>query len=546
MGATPLDTAVVIERLSNKRIELVGAYVGSVNVKQKLRCTMCGKEWEARLSNVFTKTGCPECSKEVNATKKRLPVSVVDSRLKEKGFRRIGDYRSGNVPTKIEHVACGYVWEPYVQHIIGKDPRRGIGCPKCSGVARSTIDDVVRGLQDKGFELVGGYTGSKTDAHTIRDTHCGYEWVTSLSHILRRDGSGCPRCAGTAVLTEEDVKIRLTGKGYSLVEPYHTSAHTPHLIKHTVCGHEWMARPNNIFSGMGCPQCARKDMGRRRAIPHDVVIGRMRDRGYEFVDGFSGTLKDPQRVRHLKCGYEWNAAPSNVFGKSEYCPVCSRETAADKIAVSVEEADRRLFEMGMSRVGEYVGRVTKKQRVRHDACGHEWEAAITNIKGCNHCRMDRWGEQGIYNLDHAEVSYAYIGVSSKPMVRLEEHQQDLGERGELARLIEIPYELSYADVLPLYEVAWEESRIPEQVSNWFESNPHGTLPPGRLWFVDWFNLSDKEKCKPARVPRFVAEWVETEMIYQLSENFPADNPFLRAGKVRLVNIAKNSPAALSC
>lgn len=55
----------------------------------------------------------------------------------------------------------------------------------------------------------------------------------------------------------------------------------------------------------------------------------------------------------------------------------------------------------------------------------------------------------------------------------------------------------------------------------------------------WAELPARMKSKPARVPRFVAEWVEGELIRIYSNKFIDSCPFITAGKVELVNISKN-------
>jgi predicted Zn-ribbon and HTH transcriptional regulator len=210
--------------------------------------------------------------------------------------------------------------------------------------------------------------------------------------------------------------------------------------------------------------------------------------------------------------------------------------------VTQEEVLRRLEGRGIRLYGEYVGGVMKKQPLECETCGHHWSTRLDSVfkgSGCPACARDQWLKTGIYHLHHPEFSYQYIGISWRPSLRLLEHQEDEGDKGELARSIDTPEELTFGEVYDLLDAAWEDDRLPTQVQNWFERAPHGKLPPGRLWFIDWEAMPHSERQQSARVPRFVAEWVETEMIRQLSDGFEAANPFHAAGKFQLVNQAKN-------
>lgn len=340
---------------------------------------------------------------------------------------------------------------------------------------------------------------------------------------------------GRKAMPVEVIEARLKERGFELAGPYVGTVAKPTPLRCSE-GHEWHARLDNVLNrGTGCPHCASKAQITGEEIEH-----RLAERGFELAGPYGGTTRS---LAPLRCaeGHEWNVRLYSVLNNGNGCPHCSGRTP-----LTVEEINARLAERGFGLAGPYIGSTNKPTPLRCQTCDHEWNAALTNIfkgKGCPACANDPWLTQSIYHLHHPDIPHAYIGISTKPLVRLEEHQQDDGPRGELARSIEEPELVTNADVFVLYEAAYAEERMPETVQNWFESNPHGKLPPGRLWFSDdWFDMDSKTKAQSAKVPRFVAEWVETEMIRALSENFPTpDNPFLQAGRRPLVNVAKNTP-----
>lgn len=389
-------------------------------------------------------------------------------------------------------------------------------------------------LKERGFELAGPYVGTTHKPTPLRCSE-GHVWNARLTAVLNM-GRGCPTCASTA-LTVEEINGRLAKRGFELAGPYIGTTQKPTPLRCQTCDHVWKAALSNVFRGTGCPVC---NPSGKPMVASNEISRRLAERGFELAGPYVGTVIKPTPIRCSE-GHEWRARLTDVLNRGNGCPHCS-----GKAPITVEEIERRLASRGVELAGPYVGNVCTPTPVRCQACAHEWKAPPHRIfkgHGCPACARDPWLTQSIYHLHHPDIPHAYIGISTKPLVRLEEHQQDDGPRGELARFIDEPELLTNADVFALYESAWEEDRLPETIANWFESNPHGKLPPGRLWFADdWFTMDAKTKTQPAKVPRFVAEWVETEMIRALSENFPTpDNPFLQAGKVPLVNVAKNTP-----
>lgn len=270
-----------------------------------------------------------------------------------------------------------------------------------------------------------------------------------------------------------------------------------------------------------------------------MVDSKLAERGIERAADYIGTTTKKTPLRCKRCRHEWEAKVTHII-QGRGCPKCARKATLTK-----REVEDELSQRGISIVGKYSGSTKKPVALECITCGHTWCNAVKYIlykgAGCPSCARDPWLKQGIYHLHHPQFKYQYVGISWKPEVRLTEHQQDEGLRGGLARMLDSPYEFTFQEVFDIMDVARGGGRLPEYVLNWVEQNPHGELPHGRLWFVEWDDLTHKELNEPARVPRFVADWVETEMIELISINFDHACPFVTAGKYELVNIAKNRP-----
>jgi uncharacterized protein with PIN domain len=468
--------------------------------------------------------------KRIRWTKER-----VVERLDELGFDLVGEYVGRtNEPQGLKDRVCGHEWNTTLHNVLKEN---GTRCPKCSGKAPIPVDEVNKKLDKLGFDLVGEYVGTVSKPQGLKSRVCGHEWKARISNVFH-NGTGCPKCSKVEQARKQSTPVERVVKqldelGFDLVGEYVGTVRESQRLKDRVCGHEWKTHLSNVFkeNGTRCPKCSGG-----APISVDEATKRLDELGFDLVGEYVGTTKEPQGLKDRVCGHEWKTALSHVFTKNgSRCPKCSGVAP-----ISVDETTKMLDELGFDLVGEYVGTITAPQGLKDRVCGHEWKTNLSNVfkengTRCPNCVREPWFRQGVYHLQHPDVPYAYIGISTKPILRLDEHRKDLGERGELARTIDKPKELTYREVRDVFEHA---TAVPASVRDWFANNADGDLPKGWWWFHSW---SAKTMDKPARVPHFVADWVETALIEQWSLKFKSTNPFVQAGKVRLLNKLKNTP-----
>lgn len=83
----------------------------------------------------------------------------------------------------------------------------------------------------------------------------GHTWTSTPANI--KSGYGCPHCSGKAKKTINDMHNLAKSRGFSFLSTTYTNVMTKHLWA-CQSGHEWIARPNCIQQGRGCPKCALK------------------------------------------------------------------------------------------------------------------------------------------------------------------------------------------------------------------------------------------------------------------------------------------------
>jgi hypothetical protein len=116
--------------------------------------------------------------------------------------------------------------------------------------------------------------------------------------------------------TKEDIneQLRLADRQIQLIGEY-LGHQKKTLFKHLVCGNEWLTTSNIILSGKGCPNC------HWQAITKDKVNDRISHREIEMIGEYT-TTHEKSLFRHLVCGNEWLALPSNIL-RGVGCPSCA-------------------------------------------------------------------------------------------------------------------------------------------------------------------------------------------------------------------------------
>lgn len=231
----------------NPDIEVVGVYSGD-RIPILHRCKIDGYEWKAKPSNILHGTGCPRCAKceKYGHDEYAKRISHIN-----KDIDVLGKYV--NSTTKILHLCkiCGHKWYAAPYTVL-----RGNGCPECKINKRKKSTFQYRkevAAINQNIEVVGEYVNNYTPIlHRCKID--GYEWCAQPKNILL--GKGCPKCAGN-MRYGHDGYVALVAKINPDIEVIgmYVNAHTQILHKCKIDRYEWMAIPNNILRGAGCPKC---------------------------------------------------------------------------------------------------------------------------------------------------------------------------------------------------------------------------------------------------------------------------------------------------
>jgi len=171
-------------------------------------------------------------------------------------------------------------------------------------------------------------------------------------------------------------------------------------IRHDKCGHEWLAMPNTVKKGSGCPKCG---LLRRRTAP---ITQERRDEEAAAVDCTwlgDPTIHNKQRtlIRCNKCGHRWETVPDYIRknakrGMNSGCINCSDNMPVPQ---KVRDAEAALVHAIWL---EPCGKSTEKKKLLCTKCEKEYFQTPHSIKrrhgcpDCTTCYIDFEGPTKVY------------------------------------------------------------------------------------------------------------------------------------------------------
>ncbi|NIY81984.1 GIY-YIG nuclease family protein [Vibrio hepatarius] len=317
-------------------------------------------------------------------------------RLKQErpGVKLIGEYV--NSKTKTLHVChCGNdEWMVTPEKVFKQQ-----GCRRCS--QRQSPEVYAQYLRDNRPELTNledYVTNSTKILHRCNKADCKNEWYATPNSI-KDSGTGCPKCgivkySSKRLHSQEDYekivcKINPKVKVVGTYVSNHIEIDHQCLVES--CRHKWLARPSNIKSGKGCPECekvAKRQRNKASRIPHEQFLAQVKEINPNIeILGIYTTAKAKVECKCLiaECGRKWDAIATGLkAGKG--CPECgvkkaiaaatSNKMSHDEYVAYVESRRQDL-----TVIGEYENTETKVlHRCTNDECLYEWLILPRDVK----------------------------------------------------------------------------------------------------------------------------------------------------------------------
>ena len=179
------------------------------------------------------------------------------------------------------------------------------------------------------------------------------------------------------------------------------------------CGHKWIARPDNILSGYGCPECAKRKISILRKKTHDEFIDEVAIKNPSIKvlgEYIADDVKIEFQCNNINCGHRWFATPDKIIHKITGCPECAKINRAKKKTKSHDIFIDEVYKKNpnIEVISTYIG-VKVKIDFKCRICGNIWMTTPDSILNCNTgCPMcmQSHGERLISNwLKYNEINF---------------------------------------------------------------------------------------------------------------------------------------------
>lgn len=254
---------------------------------------------------------------------KKLTNEIIDQKLIDGNrlIKRIGDYVGSKCKMNWQCLAvqCNYIWKVMPDNILNNNT----GCPKCSGnlpLSNYIIDQKLI-ENNRQIKRIGNYINSKTKINwQCLVKNCNYIWLTIPVSVIN-NYSGCPKCSGNLLLTNEIIDQRLVDNNRLIkrIEDCidgQTKINWQCLIYN--CNYIWVATPSHVLISTGCPKCSRRlrltdDMIDQKLLENNRQIKRL---------GNCINARTNTDWQCLICNYSWLSTPDSILNKKTGCPKC--------------------------------------------------------------------------------------------------------------------------------------------------------------------------------------------------------------------------------
>jgi len=226
-----------------------------VNGKTKLNWQCAeGHKWSAVPSSIKNGTWCKTCSGTNPYTMKDMKKMA-----QERGGLCKSKSYSGAHSNLIWQCAEGHTWKATPNSIRRGSWCKTCSREIMAQQQRLSIDDMQKIAEKRGGKCLSTiYKNNQTKLEW--ECSKGHKWLAIPANI-RNHGKWCPKCSGNARLTIEDMHQIAKERGGSCLSEKYVNNNTKLNWKCSE-GHEWSAVPSSIKNGTWCRKCSRANVSR--------------------------------------------------------------------------------------------------------------------------------------------------------------------------------------------------------------------------------------------------------------------------------------------
>ena len=405
---------------------VIGEYING-RIKIKMRHNICRTEYEVVPGSFLMGRRCPKCYGTPLKTTKEFKQEVFNQVGNE--YTVLGEYKNVKTKIKMQHNKCGFKYEVLPANFLS-----GVRCPKCGGSMKKTTEQFKNEVYEKvgdEYTVLGKYINANTKIK-MQHNKCGYEYRTKPADFL--SGYRCPRCnqaKGEEIIHNFldmmgfKIKMQFKQKECKNIRPlpFDFALFENDTLK-TLIEYDGIQhfQPVSQFGGKeGFKVLKRNDeikdkyckdnripfirisykdfenieniLEKKLKLNHKDVLKRKKE--FKSLKHTSTNTEDfikkvknltgneysvlgeyiysniKIRIKHNKCGYEYEVRPNNFLSGAR-CPKCAGSMKKNTKIFKQEVFD--LVNNEYTVLGEYINSKTKI-KMRHNKCGYEYKVA---------------------------------------------------------------------------------------------------------------------------------------------------------------------------
>ena len=419
----------------NPNISVIEKYKGA-RISILCECKKCGHRWKAAPTNLLKGKGCPICSREIIADKKRFTneqfIKIVHSFHKD--INPIEQYQGSEKKIKMKCDVCGNIWETTASALIC-----GRGCPRCAGNGIYSQEEFMSKLKtiNPFIKVIGEYKRSHTPVK-CQCLRCGHIWESRPNNLLQ--GKGCPACFHSSTSFVEQVIFEVFSLilGKNNVKSRNRSAigkeldiYVPSLNIAIEPG-SWRWHFDKIENDNAKREIC-KEHGIRLITVYSDFNGETPPFDYDCICiketlGFEGDIRVLKQLvidllKTVNLEYEISSLQWDEIIKKAYDK--SRRLTSEEFSNKVEGISNNITVLG-----EYTGAWNKILCQCND-CGYQWSPIANSLlhgHGCPKCAVKKRSEKRRKTSEQFEIELKLVNPKIKLISKYVKSTEKVGCR----------------------------------------------------------------------------------------------------------------------
>ena len=295
---------------ANPQIDILGEYVNNAT-RISVKCTKCGREWDAVPTVITIPYSCPLCEKQ----------KEFNSFLKSHGLVSMSAYKDNFTRVGIKCTVCDYEWDA-----VPKTLKRDYRCPVCykKGKPKKWTEEsfpIEMKRISPNIELIESYNGYEEKLH-CRCRICSYDFYQSPHQLL--NAKGCPRCNGHHTWSEEEFVTRLKEVNPTIIVSGFSGIRKKIKCKCVVCNYEWFPQADDVLRGHGCARCIGRERLDFASFVNDFSL---KQDNIEILGEIILDTKTMFNCRCKRCGNIWSTNV-NRLRQGNGCNLCNHSATS--------------------------------------------------------------------------------------------------------------------------------------------------------------------------------------------------------------------------